>query len=64
MLLVILILDLLLLLKVDGSLILEHLIIWLRVKPSFSTMHEYNTKQIFVGDDISLSVVGYGTIPV
>ena len=22
----------------------------------FSTMHEYNTKQIFVGDDISLSV--------
>ena len=28
------------------------------------TMHECNTKQIFVGDDISLSVVGYGTIPV
>ena len=26
----------------------------------FSTMNECNTKQIFVGDDISLSVVGYG----
>ena len=30
----------------------------------FSTMHECNTKQIFIGDDRSLSVVGYGTIPV
>ena len=29
----------------------------------FSTMHECNTKQIFVGDDRSLSVVGSGTIP-
>ena len=28
----------------------------------FSTMHECNTKQIFVGDDSSLSVVGFGTI--
>ena len=27
-------------------------------------MHECNTKQIFVGDDRSLSVVGSGTIPV
>ena len=27
----------------------------------FSTMHECNTKQIFVGDDRSLSVVGSGT---
>ena len=27
-------------------------------------MHECNTKQIFVGDDRSLSVVGYGTVPV
>ena len=30
----------------------------------FSTMHECNTKQIFVGDDRSLSVVGSGTVPV
>ena len=30
----------------------------------FSTMHDCNTKQIFVGDDRSLSVVGYGTVPV
>ena len=30
----------------------------------FSTMHECNTKQIFVGDDSSLSVVGSGTISV
>ena len=27
-------------------------------------MNEYNTKQIFVGDDRSLSVVGSGTVPV
>ena len=27
-------------------------------KAIFSTIHECNTKQIFVGDDISLSVVG------
>ena len=30
----------------------------------FSTMHECNTKQIFVGDDRSLSVVGCGIVPV
>ena len=30
----------------------------------FSTMHECNTKQIFVDDDRSLSVVGYGIVPV
>ena len=30
----------------------------------FSSMHECNTKQIFAGDDRSLSVVGSGTIPV
>ena len=29
-----------------------------------STMHECNTKQIFVGYDRSLSVVGYRTVPV
>ena len=29
---------------------------------NFSTMHECNTKQIFVGDDRSLSVVGSGTV--
>ena len=27
-------------------------------------MHECNTKQIFVGDDRSLSLVGSGTVPV
>ena len=27
-------------------------------QPRFSTMHECNTKQIFVGDDSSLNVVG------
>ena len=30
-------------------------------KAIFSTMHECNTNQIFVGDDRSLSVVGSGT---
>ena len=30
----------------------------------FSTMHGCNTKQIFVGDDRSLSVVGSGIVPV
>ena len=30
----------------------------------FYNMHECNTKQIFVGDDSSLSVVGSGTVPV
>ena len=30
----------------------------------FSTMHECNTKEIFVGDDRSLSVVGSRTVPV
>ena len=63
-LLVILILHLLLLLQMNGSLIMDHLIIWLRIKSSFSTMHKCNTKQIFVGDDRSLSVVGSGTVPV
>ena len=29
---------------------------------SFSNMHECNTKQIFVGDDRSLSVVGSGIV--
>ena len=33
-------------------------------KSIFSTMHECNTKQIFIGDDRSLSVVGSGTVPV
>ena len=33
-------------------------------KAIFSTMDECNTKQIFVGDDITLNVVGYGTVPV
>ena len=62
--LVTLILHLLLLLQMNGSLILEHIIIWLRTNPSFVTMHECNTKQIFVGDDRSISVVGSGTVPV
>ena len=30
----------------------------------FSTMYECNTKQIFVGDDRSLRVVGSGTVPI
>ena len=30
----------------------------------FSTMHECNTKQIFVGNDRSLSVVGSRTVPI
>ena len=30
----------------------------------FSPMHECNTKKTFVGDDRSLIVVGYGTVPV
>ena len=30
----------------------------------FFTMHECNTKQIFVGDDSSLSVLRSGTVPV
>ena len=30
----------------------------------FSTMHECNTKHIFVGEDRSLSVVGSRTVPV
>ena len=30
----------------------------------FSTMHECNTKQIFVSDDRSLSVVGSGIVPI
>ena len=30
----------------------------------FSTMHECNTKQIFVGDDSSLSVAGSITVPI
>ena len=33
-------------------------------KAIFSTIHECNTKQIFVGDDRSLGVVGSGTVPV
>ena len=33
-------------------------------KAIFSTMHECNTKQIFVGDDRSLSVVGSRIVPV
>ena len=30
----------------------------------FSTMYECNTKQIFVGDDRYLSVLGSGAVPV
>jgi hypothetical protein len=33
-------------------------------KDIFSALNECNTKKIFVGDDRSLSVVGYGTIQV
>ena len=55
---------LLLLLLMSGLLIQEHLIIWLRIKAIFSALNECNTKEIFVGDDRSLSVVGSGTIQV
>jgi hypothetical protein len=33
-------------------------------KSIFSTLNECNTKKIFVGDDIYLSVVGYGIVQV
>jgi hypothetical protein len=33
-------------------------------KATFSTLNECNTKKIFVGDDRSLSVVGYGILQV
>jgi hypothetical protein len=33
-------------------------------KAIFSALNECNTKEIFVGDDRSLSVVGFGTIQV
>jgi hypothetical protein len=47
----------------DGSLlIMEHLIIWISIKPS--TLNECNNKKIFVGDDRSLSVGRSGTIQV
>ena len=35
-----------------------------RDKAIFSTIHECNTKEIFVGDDRSLIVVGSETVPV
>jgi hypothetical protein len=54
----------LLLLLMSGLLILEHLIIWLKIKPYFILLNECNTKKIFVGDDRSLSVVGSGTVQV
>jgi hypothetical protein len=43
---------------------MEHLIIWLEIKPFCFSFDECNPKQIFVGDDRSLSVVGSGTIHV
>jgi hypothetical protein len=43
---------------------MEHLIIWLRIKTYCFSLNECNTKKIFVGDDRSLSVVGYGTVQV
>ena len=62
MLLVTFILHLLLLLQLNGSLILDHLIIWLRIKPYFQLC--MNVTPNNVGDDRSLSVVGSGTDPV
>jgi hypothetical protein len=55
--------QLILLLLMSGLLIMEHIIIWLKIKPFFS-LNEFNTKKIFVGDDISLSVVGSGKVPI
>jgi hypothetical protein len=51
----------LLLLLMSGLLILEHFVM-VRDKAIFSTLNECNTKQIFVGDDRSLRVVGSGII--
>jgi hypothetical protein len=48
----------------SGLLILEHLIIWLRIKTYFFALNECNTKKIFVGDERSLSVIGSGTVQV
>jgi hypothetical protein len=33
-------------------------------KAIFYALNEFNTKKIFVGDDISLSIVGSGTVQV
>jgi hypothetical protein len=55
---------LLLILLMSDLLIMEHLIIWLRIKTYFSALNECNTKKIFVGDDRSLSVVGSETVQV
>ena len=51
---------LLLLLLMSGSLILELLTTWLKINPC--SLNDYNTKHIYVGDDISLTIVGFGTI--
>ena len=60
MLLVTLILHLLLLLQLNGSLILDNLIIWLRINPSFLLcMNVTPNKYLLVR-----SVVGSGTVPV
>ena len=63
-LLVTLILHLLLLLQLNGSLILRASYHMAKDKAIFSTMHECNTKKIFVSDDRYLSVVGSRTVPV
>jgi hypothetical protein len=33
-------------------------------KSIFSSLHECNTKKLFVGDDISLTIVGFGIVQV
>ena len=46
----------------SGSLILELLITWPKKKAMFSSLNDFNTKNIYVSDDRSLSVVGTGTV--
>jgi hypothetical protein len=56
--------QLLVLLLMSGLFILENIIIWLRIKPTFFYLNECNVKKIFVGDDRSFNVVGPGTVQV
>ena len=45
----------------SGSLILEPLTTWAKIKLCF-ILNNCNTKNIYVGDNRSLSVIGYGTV--
>lgn len=52
----------LLLLLMSGSLILEPLTTWPMIKPYYSTLNDCSTKNIYVGDDKYLNVVGSGIV--